>query len=296
MGKLFRLAMVLFVIGVGLTVTFLALSDQPVLNTIHEDSFEFQELHYDKDQFTEIEIEFFNRDYEVLRSADDRIHIEYYQTEFDIIEADDTTETLEIENKIKWYDRIFNGWNFTISRSFYIVRIYLPETETYDVSLETANGDIKVIDVDGIREFEAETSNGLISLNQFDANRIELKTSNGAIHLSDVTSSNTMNMRTSNGRITLFDVYSKSIDASTSNGKIIAEAISSESIELDSSNGDISLSIVGEKEDYKVVLETSNGDMLYDGIEVVQETFNPSGIYFIKLDTSNGDVSVNFMD
>ena len=287
--------MILFVIGVGSAVVFLLLSDNQLFQTLDEDSYILYEKQYDKDRFDEIELDFLNRDYEVYASADDQIHIEYYLTDKDHVKIEEEEDSLEIENSIRWFEQIFSGWNWNISRSYFVVKLYLPANESYDVSLETANGDIQIMDVSVLSELEIKTANGNIICDQVDAINVDVKTSNGEIRFTDVSVLNEMKVRTSNGKIKLNDVSAQSIDGATSNGDITAEQIETESIELDSSNGDVILSIYGDKEAFEVTLDSSNGDLFYDGIEVAQEHFNPDGVYTISLDSSNGDVSVTFI-
>ena len=83
---------------------------------------------------------------------------------------------------------------------------------------------------------------------------------------------------------------------SATNGSITGLNVSSEDIRLNSTNGTIDLEVAGDKDDYEVFMDTTNGDMIYDGIEVSQEHFNTDGIHLIELDTTNGDVRLSFKE
>lgn len=58
--------------------------------------------------------------------------------------------------------------------------------------------------------------------------------------------------------------------------------------------GDIILDVTGDKADFEVNINTSNGHMEYDGIRVIQEHFNLGAANEINLDTSNGDIELTF--
>ena len=296
MSRLFRVSLVLFIIGVAMTVIFSSMSDYKVFSTVDEEDFVYYEETYDGDAFTNLSFDFINRNFDIKPSNNDEIKITYYLTDLDQIDITDDQDTLEIHNNIEWYNQIFTGWFFFVSREFYMVTVYLPTSYEYHLDVQTTNGDIDATNIGQMTSIDIDTSNGTINLSQMNANSIDLHTSNGSIYLDDVSCTSKINAHTSNGRLNFTDVSADEIDASTSNGKIIALNIESNDIEMDTSNGSIELDIIGNVDDYEVYMDTSNGDMIYNGIKVLQEHLNPEGDLSINLDTSNGDITLTFND
>ncbi len=90
MGRIFKIALALFLIGVGIVAAFAALSDEPIFasifNTVNEDDFEYNELVYDADEFTKLlNLISKNRDFIIRPSTDGSIKITYYTTEKDVV-------------------------------------------------------------------------------------------------------------------------------------------------------------------------------------------------------------------
>jgi DUF4097 and DUF4098 domain-containing protein YvlB len=144
---------------------------------------------------------------------------------------------------------------------------------------------------------EVSTSNGRVESdidNVFST--VRLISSNGRMDIANLSANNIL-VSTSNGDIDLNDVVvSSSVDLDTSNGDILINNLAANEIDADTSNGRVYLLVLGEKEDYRVTLSTSNGSEIYDGLKVDSGTINSSGSKTISLDSSNGDVEVSFTD
>lgn len=296
MGRLFKLSVALFIIGVASIVIFASLSEYRVFAISNDEDFEFVQLTYGEDEFTGLDLNFINRAYEVKVSEDNLIRIEYYQTDDETISVDETQNDLVIEHDMSWFNQMFTGLSFLINRSYFKVIVYLPETSLYQLSLNTSNGDVSISQMDVITSLDIYTSNGNIYFDSIVLDDATIHTSNGTVNLLEVDINNELVIHTSNGRITLDDVQASTIASYTSNGKIIASDIVSEDVILDTSNGRISLEILGKKADYSVFLDTSNGDMIYDGLEVSQHSLNSDGQFSISINSSNGDVEVSFIN
>lgn len=143
--------------------------------------------------------------------------------------------------------------------------------------LETSNGDISVNG--GIGNAEVNTSNGDVTFSNFDG---------------------TIDIRTSNGDIIVRGGYLTG--AETSNGSIEAGiySIPPEGIILDTSNGDIIISVLqGLNAEFD--MDTSNGSISIDAEGLTDVRISDSdgratlgeGGSTIRLDTSNGDIKVS---
>jgi DUF4097 and DUF4098 domain-containing protein YvlB len=316
MGKLFKIALALFLIGVGAAAVFTTISEEPIWGSVSDEDYEYNELLYDADDFTGFNFDFVNRDFLVETSEDNQIKVTYWTTERDDVVVTDSGAVLKLENDVEWFSQVFIGWNSIVSdEQYFDVVVYLPDSVDYDIDFDTSNGAFVMSEIDNINELKFETSNGTIRVEDCDTSSMDFKTSNGSVTIIDcvtptidvytsngtititnVETTGLLNVRTSNGKILLTDVESGSIHGKSSNQKIIAENIKCDDVFLDTSNGSISLTIYGDKADFEVRMDTSNGDMTYDGIGVSQEEFNLGENNKINLDTSNGDIEIIFVE
>lgn len=296
MGRLFKIALALLLIGFGGFVAFSIISDDPLFASVNEEDFIYNELIYDAADFTNFDFSFDNRNFFIEPSETDEIKIIYYTTEKDKVKVTDTTTTLVLLNKVEWFTNWFSGWGNFLNDDYYDVYIYLPTTEIYNIEIDTSNGNLTMEGMDNLNTFVYDTSNGKLTLDTISANSLDLNTSNGVVTLTDVHSESNIIIDTSNGRILLTNVEAETIKADTSNGAILAEGIEANRIELDTSNGKIKLNVLGDKDDYRVDMSSSNGDLLYDGISVAEGPINSDGEKSISLDSSNGDIEVTFTE
>lgn len=137
------------------------------------------------------------------------------------------------------------------------------------VTGRTSNGSIVLAGLEG--PVDVDTSNGPVTLENVTADSVEVSTSNGAIR-GEGLGAGEIEVETSNGRITLsFD------DAPSS---VLAR----------SSNGAIELHLPGDAPAYAVDTSTSNGTVDAD------IRTDPAASPSISLRTSNGDITVGYLD
>lgn len=314
MGKLFKIAVGLILIGFGVFAVFSLMSDEPLWRSINEEDYTLQELVYEVGDFEGLDFTFENRDYIVRNSTDDKIKITYYESEDDKVNLMDDESKLKLTNEVDWFKKWFSGLTVLTNPEIYDVYVYLPSDTFYSLNLVTSNGKLDIVDFSNLADVYFDTSNGQIllenvtmsSLNAETSNGsirvvnvdvtgpINLNTSNGAITLTDITATGKLYFKTSNGSLTLNNLTAPSIEGKTSNTGIDATNLISDDIKLDTSNGSIDLTVVDDKDNYSVNMSTSNGDLYYDGVKVDQNTFNTSASKTIYLHSSNGSVRLDF--
>lgn len=295
MNKLLKYGLAILLIGFGIVLAVSITSNSNIFGT-NEDNYTLTEKSYAGDEFSSIDFDFDNRHVFITQSSDDQIHLTYYLHEKDELEYNDTESELVFEISRKWYFNILSFDVFT-NKEYFEVVLSLPTTTTLEnIDLATSNG---VLNINVSNVFDAvdlQASNGRIDILNIEANSLVAMTSNGDILIDDLAVHNSTNLKTSNGAINIEYLTSKDLKANTSNGRINAENIISEDINLDTSNGRIFLSVIGEKDDYRVTLSTSLGNKIYDGLIVQSGTINTSGTKSIDLDSSNGEVEVAFVE
>lgn len=294
MGKLFKIALGLFLVGIGVVAIFSIISEDNLFAMVNDEDFVYHEYTSGDADFDKLSFNFDNRDFIFRASDTDEIKITYYTTEKDPVDVTEDGTTLRLENEILWYNQVLIGWNFFTNDDYYDVNVYLPVTDEYEIYLIDSNGSVEFNGVSNLTDVFVTTSNGRITLDTVSADSMDLISSNGELRLTNVVTTDSLNVSTSNGRIYLTDVVAVDIVGSTSNGKIIVTNLTTESVTLDTSNGDIEINLAGDKNDYDVIMSTSNGDMVYDGLETSQEFIYTTGDYTVILNTSNGDISLTF--
>ncbi|PKK95607.1 MAG: hypothetical protein CVV60_00410 [Tenericutes bacterium HGW-Tenericutes-5] len=295
MSKLLKYGLALLLIGFGVVLMISATSNSTVFGFTDED-YTLHEESYSEDAFNLIDFDFQNRKVYILESLDDEIHVKFYTHEKDMLEFTDTDNELTITIERKWYYNIFSFDIFS-NREFFKVYLYLPTTSSVEnLKIFSSNGSLNLNVNATFDQINLRTSNGRIDILNLEASNIIANSSNGVIRIDNLSVAEKIDLNTTNGEVIMDDINSPIIEADTSNGKITAKNIISNNINLDTSNGHVYLSIVGEKDDYKVTLSTSNGSKIFDGLEVSSGTINSSGQYSISLDSSNSDVEVTFID
>lgn len=295
MGKIFKFALALFLIGVGCVAVFSVMSEEPIFGTFGSDQdYELQELTYDAADFTGFSFNINNRDVIIEASEDDEIKVVYYTSEKDAIIVDDEGTELSLEKDVEWFMNWFSGWGTFFNDEIFDLYLYIPTTLDYDIDIYTSNGTLTITDLDNIKDLDFDTSNGRLTITNVLADDINLGTSNGGCYLTDVTVVNDLKIDTSNGRINLSNVTADTIEGDTSNGGIFATNLVSDDIDLDTSNGNIEVTIIGEKDDYEVDAETSNGDIDWDGLGVTDGIINEDAPNKLRLHTSNGNIDIIF--
>ena len=296
MGRIFKFALALFLIGVGAIAIFSVVAEESIFTAVNEEDYEYVELTYSDDDFTGFDFSFDNRSFYILVSEDDQVKISFYKTEKETIVVDDEGETLSITHETVWYEQWFLGWNVFTNDEYLDVFVYLPSSMVYDIDFSSSNGTMDIKNFDNLDTIRLLTSNGKIAVDNVSSDSMFLDTSNGEIRVTNTIVADDLTVLTSNGRVYLTDVEADELEADTSNGRITATGIVSSDISLTTSNGDVILQVIGDKDEYEVHMDTSNGDLNYDGIGVTDGDFNSGAEKNIDLDSSNGDVSVEFID
>lgn len=135
-----------------------------------------------------------------------------------------------------------------------------------------------------------ESDNGLITVNQMQANDIDVKTDNGKIELKDINSSS-VKVNTSNGKVVLDHVQGDLV-GKTNNGiiELVTEDLE-RSIDLETDNGKIGVQTMQEPINVTFDVRVGNGKIKVFG-DSNWDTVIGNGEHLIKLKTDNGSITV----
>lgn len=250
-----------------------------------------------------------NTDVEVKLSQDGKVHISYTERENGkyTLSLESGVLSLVRENNEKWYLKfVFGLFSWWSDKSDNIV-VEIPADSDFDLSLDTSNSQISVLDVGDIGEIRCRTSNSRIEVEQFYASSAYLYTTNSRIIANLLTTSGSFTAETTNGNILISNLTANGdISASTSNSSILLSSVSADNtVTLLTSNSDIQLSSVSGKD---ISLQTSNGDItgnlagkitdysicyrVSNGSSNLPELL--SGEKSLYARTSNGDIRISF--
>lgn len=181
-----------------------------------------------------------------------------------LAEVDDNTLFIEAIDQQKKFV------NFDIFSFGTTLTIYIPE-KTYD-------------------SLHVESDNGLITVNQMQANDIHVRTDNGKVELRDIDSSS-VKVNTSNGKVVL-DHVQGDIVGKTNNGiiELVTEDLE-RSIDLETDNGRINVQTVQEPMNVTFDVRVGNGKIKVFG-DSNWDTVIGNGEHLIKLKTDNGSITV----
>ncbi len=289
-----KIGLALILIGIGLVAIVSVTSGSEIFQN-GEEYYTYYEEEYAADTFSSFAFDFDNRRVYIYESTDDKIRLSYYLHEKDESIFDDETVEMSLSITRKWYLN-FSLFNFTNTK-YFEVYLYLPSSLLdYSFDIDTSNGKIILDGIGACDSINLETSNGEIEVNNIEARVINLKTSNGEIKMTDVTVETNLKGDSSNGRVTLNNISADKIEMKTSNGKVKAENIAANNVKLDSSNGEIFLSIQGEQNSYRIVLNTTNGHRILGDLRIESGIINADKANSVELKSSNGDVEVQFVN
>lgn len=257
------------------------------------------------EDFTSIVIRDVNNSISLRPSADDRIHITYYDTEYGEYALSESGGTLRLEwEEVNWYSFNF-FWNFSFEETTMIVEIpreYAGElqarstngrVEAEDLTvngaleLRTTNGTITARRIKSLQECIVDTTNGRVTIEGAQAPRLTAASTSGVISAENI-EADEIDLHTTNGRITLTDAVSKGkLSIRTTNGAIEVAHVDGQDITLRTTNSAIRGTLAGKMEDYSITSRTTNGsNSLPNGTS--------AGARKLDVSTSNGSIKIDF--
>lgn len=172
--------------------------------------------------------------------------------------------------------------------------LYLQGGEFGSVELSTKNGKYDVSDL-SCDKLAIKMSNGNITVKKVNvATGASIKCSNGSVRVESVTTPE-LGVSCANATLTVIDVNAKKLDCCTSNGAIDASGIGADELRLETSNGRIIAAPIGERDEYKLTAETSNGKLTVDGAEYKKLADVARLTKRLSAKTANGDIDIRFV-
>lgn len=217
--------------------------------------------------------------YNLSQSEDDKLHIEYSQREkyryyYDckdgVATFTEKTAPFNIDHLIKFY---FGGKPAT--------KIYVPASMNQELNIKLSSGTL-----------DMKTANITVK-------EVTIRASSGDINLSNLTVEGVANIKVTSGDIQIADsVFETALNIKSSTSDTKTTKVRANAINLDSSSGDWSIGLIGDKSEYSVDAEISSGNITIEGqgaaITTREDLKWGEGKKKIKSSTSCGDFSVIF--
>jgi len=160
-------------------------------------------------------------------------------------------------------------------------------TAAQPIRLSTSNAFIKASNVNCAQEVVFTTSNSRIVLDDVNVSGAKLTTSNGRVELNDVFARSVLEAVTSNGAISVADTQSEErLQLTTSNGRVELDDAAAPEIVIKTSNGAVSGTVKGKREEYTVISHTSNAANQLGSREDGEKT--------LRVSTSNAPITLHF--
>lgn len=305
-NKIYIIGAIILVLGLFLFAVGFSMTGFDITKLDTEGTYE-EKTYQSNGNVKAITINDSNTDVKVIVSADNKLHMTYYENEHAYYEISEDNNTLSVEkkNNFKWYNNLFN---LKFEKTTLLLTV--PSDFDGELSVKTSNNSITVTDIN-IEEMLLRSSNGKIEVENVKvAGLLDTNTSNSSIYISDSAISGDVVCRTSNGKIELEKVECGNAKADSSNGGITIAAVTSKGrIEAQSSNGRIEIDdiefgtdltlitsnnsingeINGKLADYSVSSRTSNAkNNLPENLK--------SGDKNITVNTSNGAIDIEFSE
>ena len=188
--------------------------------------------------------------------------------------------TLREESRYNWADHAFN-LNWVSPQTV----ITLPSSAFVDINVKTSYGDV-VLAGGSYGMLSLETSCGDVKASGFVADAATLQTDAGDVKINDADITKKLVANTHMGDIEAYGVQAYEIDPHSDLGEIAVERLNSHSIRLNSSYGDVSGSIEGAAEDFKIDAKTDLGDN-----NLSNRTDGAKSLY---VHTALGDIEISF--
>lgn len=188
--------------------------------------------------------------------------------------------TLREESRYNWADHAFN-LNWVSPQTV----ITLPSSAFVDINVKTSYGDV-VLAGGSYGMLSLETSCGDVKASGFVADAATLKTDAGDVKINDADITKKLVAKTHMGDVEAYGVQAYEIDLHSDLGEIEVENLDAQSIRLTSSYGDVSGSIEGAAEDFKIDAKTDLGDN-----NLSNRTDGAKSLY---VHTALGDIEISF--
>lgn len=179
-----------------------------------------------------------------------------------------------------------NWLNFL--RDFNILILELPMNFAGMLWIKTTNGSVKAAGLANLAKGEIFSSNGKIRIENSQIGELQIKTGNAKIELQNLVG-NVLDASAGNGLISVKECrFPENLSLRTQNGAVTGRNLISDQIVLQTCNGVVSGTVIGNRNDYNINSTTRNG---FNNLE---NCFDSERRKSLTARTQNGRIQIDF--
>lgn len=300
-------SLALFIAGIAIMCTALAIGGNDMIKTITGQSAVYEDYRTDIADISTIDLDFKGKRIDIYTTEGSQIEISYarYDDESFEFNTQNGRFTATFKSRQRWYSQFVFGMFSQIRDN--TVRLGIPKEYAGNLNASTNEGSVNLDSVSGLGEVRLTTSNGSIKVTGLVSQSLNLITGNGSIKTADITLTGDFNARTTNGSITLNTVACPFAELNSTNASIRIEAADINELFAATTNGAVRLDwldttrasfkttnasitglLRGTKDQYSLTFSTTNGEVSPD------PQANPDAPRSIVATTTNGRISFEF--
>jgi DUF4097 and DUF4098 domain-containing protein YvlB len=262
---------------------------------------------------TAVDVDVDDNNVTFYHSIDEGYKLEYYESKYETYSVSLVDGKLSIRSELKNHFRLFT-WQFKSSKTS-AMSIYLPLSFTGSINAKVTSGEVNIdhftlttlnvkvtsgkADIDAITvngDMDVEINSGDMTLNDITCYDLSSEVTSGRININNSTIQNKARIRVTSGKINITESTFAQFDAKLTSGNMNINKINCSYIVTHSTSGDVYIKVVGNKDDYKAVLDIDSGKIYYAGIKISSQTVNTSGAKYLEAKGSSGKIIIEFVD
>lgn len=316
MTKFLKIILILLIIVLVLAVIFLVVGyfgsgkDWKNFGAIFEKEIRIEKSFVSDNTFSYIELDISRDDVEFFKSEDNRVKVDYYDSNKLPYSINIKNETLEITYGENWWRNLFN-----MGKEKKTVKIYLPNDEYNKIDADIASGALKMDITLNFSDVDIDMASGNIFLNKINSNKMSIDMASGNTIIENCVIEN-LDYSAASGDISASECQINTFESDTVSGGININNCDIDIMECEATSGDIKLrnteitdcdiSMVSgnavldlkyKAEEYNYDLAVTSGDINVGGsfgTLKAKEFKGGTGEKKIKVRATSGNVNINF--
>ena len=266
-----------------------------------------KEEKYDLKDVNNLKLDFKSSDINVVVTDDEELRVVQYSNRElkneQLFKSDKSNGRLTIKEAKMGYGFVFNIFNmYRVTYDIYIPKTYANNLEIASVSgdiefneelnlnkldISLTSGDIKINNKLVANEIKIETISGDIELEKTESNKIQLNSTSGKIEVNSI--KNEAYMKTISGDISIQELEGK-VNAKTTSGEIYIHKLKMNGdSELNSTSGNIEVSLTDDS-NCTITTKTTSGNVKLPNDKNTVGTENNNKL---KLETTSGNIKIH---
>ncbi len=243
-----------------------------------------------------LELDCINNNIEFFTAEEDKITLDYYQSDYYYFELTENSEVAKLK-AVKKHQFWLKNWAFeigTLSPEIVKVKVGLAKNFSGELVVKTVNGNIKLHNSNEFESFSIKVTNGKVDVkNASVVTDSSIETVNGNIQIESF-AAKSISASNTNGSIKLSKLQAQTISTQTVNGNTTIKNTTCPNIEAKATNGNITINPAGRFEDYRVKVSNNVGSIKINDIKYASQTFHPSATKYISADNNTGNIAIDF--